>query len=134
MWSTVIILLPPVFNYLLRFVSCGKDPSVQTVVAKGPVKTFNEWVFPRTTGFDIKRMAVMIFQPLLECIGDELRPIVAAQVVRCASHQEQPIQDGNYLTRRNGTRHMDGQTFAGIFIEDRQQAQLATALGASLQK
>lgn len=84
----MIVLLPPLFNDDLSFMAIGKDPTVKTFTAKGAVEALNEGILPRTAGGDVDRAALAVAQPLLKGVGNELRTIVTAKVVGCASQQE----------------------------------------------
>src|SRR4051794_24410884 len=99
MWTAKIVLLPPLFNHHLRLMPAGKDPAIETIRAKSSVETLDEGILPRAARRDVERVAMTVTQPLLERIGDELWTIIAAEVGRCASKQNQPFQNLNNLTR-----------------------------------
>src|SRR5829696_8859329 len=112
----------------------GKDPAIETIAPKRPIEALDEGILLGAARRDVERVALTVMQPLLERIGDELWAIIAAEVGRCASKQNQPFQDLNDLTRRNGAGDMDRQTLAGVLVEDRQHPQLPAAFGAGFEK
>ena len=54
---------------------------VQTFIAKGPVEALDEWVFPRAAWRDVERLCSLFRQPVLKRLCDELRAIVATNVL-----------------------------------------------------
>ncbi len=62
--------------------------------------------------------------------GDELAAVVAAEVRWHPSLGHQLFHDRDEVDCRELSRHAEGQTLAGVFVEDREDAQLAPVVGA----
>lgn len=74
----MIILKPPLFNKLLGFVTVDKQDTIQQFRAKMTVETLDKGILPRTAWRDVDRLALVLFEPILDGVGNKFRPIVAA--------------------------------------------------------
>ena len=77
----MIIFLTPLFGDDLGLVPIGKDPTIETFAAKSAIEILDEGILPGTARRDVHGVAVTVMQPPPERVSDELRAIVAAQVV-----------------------------------------------------
>ena len=69
-----------------------------------------------------------LFQEPLDCLGCELRAIVAAKIHRTAAYQEQVTQQLDHVVLLDARGYLRGQTFPGEFVHHIQDADLATIL------
>lgn len=65
--------------------------------------------------------------PLQDGVADELRPVVRPHEQRRAVQAHQPRQHFDHAPGTNGSGHVDGQTFTGVFVHDGQALDLLTA-------
>ncbi len=90
------------------------------------MKALGVAVLPRGTRFDIQRFDPKFSQPSPKCIGDELRTVVTANVTRHSSHRDQLGQRIDHVLAGDASSHLEDETFAGVFIDDRQLLQLTS--------
>jgi hypothetical protein len=81
----LVVLFPPATNNLLGFTGIGEHVLVQAFLPQFPVKALDVRDLPRTPWLNIDGPAMVLFQPLLHRLGDELRPVVTADVGRQTS-------------------------------------------------
>src|SRR6202012_4824613 len=77
-----VIVEAPLFNDNPRLPQAAKDFPVQTFVPQLVVETLDVSVLPRRARRDVDRLDVLILQPVLDRVSDELWTVVAAQVQR----------------------------------------------------
>lgn len=80
MRAKCVVFHSPAFQDDPRFSETAKEFSVKALVAQLIMEAFDMAVFPGTAWLDGDRLDVTVTHPILDCIGDELRAIVAAQV------------------------------------------------------
>ena len=78
----MIVVAAPVFKDHPAFAQGVEQLPVQAFGPKASVEAFRIAVLPRTARFDIDRLDVVIPQPGLDHLGDELRAVVAADILR----------------------------------------------------
>ena len=69
-------------------------------------------------------------QPGLQGTGDELAAVVAAEVAGYPTQGNQPFHHRDEVDCRELSRHAQSQTLAGVFVEHREDAQLAPIVRA----
>ena len=79
-WPTGVVLLPIVFDNDPGFGECPQLLTVQALVAEATVETLHEAILPRAARVNVDRLHLVVSQPLLDGLRDELRPVVGAQV------------------------------------------------------
>ena len=84
MRARVVVVMPVVFHHDTGFAQGPEQFPVEAFVPEPAVEAFHEPVLPRAAWIDIDRFDLMLGQPTLNLPGDELRAIVAAQVLGCA--------------------------------------------------
>src|SRR5690606_11343381 len=112
----------------------GEEVHVEALVAQRAVEAFDVGILPRTARRDVERLRAARFEPALQGLRDELRTIVAAQVLRRAVQHEQPFKDVDDALRSDAGLDADRQALASELVEHRQDAQLPAAFGAVLKK
>ena len=75
---------------------------------------------------------VHLLQPTLNRLGDELRTVVAANVLRHATHREQLRQRVDHVLARDAPIHLQSQALPRVLIDDLQPLQRA-ALGRAIE-
>ena len=73
-----VVFPAEVFDDDPRFRERPQLLAVEAFVAEARAKRFDEAVLPRAGGRDVDCFDVLVGQPALEFLGDELRPVVGA--------------------------------------------------------
>lgn len=68
-------------------------------------------------------------KPALHLFGDELRPVVTADVLRCATHREQVLQRQDHIPCLERSRRLDRQALTRELVDHDQQLQLPAVFG-----
>jgi hypothetical protein len=84
MRTRVIVVMPVVFHHDTGFAQGPDLLPVEAFVPEPAVEAFHEPVLPGASRIDIDRLDLVLGQPTPDFVGDELRAVVAAQVLRCA--------------------------------------------------
>jgi len=101
----------------------GEDPElfpVEAFVTEVPVEALHIAILPRTAWVDVDRLDLVLGEPLLHRLGDELAAVVASQEGRdsmlldCPAH---PFQNIPTLDRSICSKHV---ALAGVLVEDRE--------------
>jgi len=101
---------------------------IQTLIPKRAVEAFDMPILPRTSRLDVKGLHLVLSQPPLQDAGNELAAIIAAHVGGCATLCNEPLHHFNEVMGSQCSRHMQGQAFPALFINHRQDAQLASVV------
>ena len=97
--------------------------SVGQLVSQPAVERLGVAVLPGRARLDVQRLHARLLQPTPDRLGDELRPVVAANVLRNATGAEQVHQHVDHLIRRDAAIHFQRQTFPRVLVDDRQPLQ-----------
>ena len=97
--------------------------SVGQLVSQAAVERFGVAVLPGRAWLDVQRLHARMGQPPPNRLGDELRPVVAADVLRHATDAEQLRQHVDHLLGRDAAIHLQRQAFPGVLVHDRQPLQ-----------
>jgi hypothetical protein len=89
---------------------------------------------PRAAGSDVGGLRADGADPLLHRFGKELRAIVGADVPGNSSQDEQIRQRVDDVDRVEPSGYPNGQAFVGELVDDVEQADLASVMGALLEK
>ena len=76
MRSPLVVCLAIVFHDHSRFRQRLQLFPIQTLIAESTVKAFYKAVLPQTTGINVERFDLVLPQPALHGVGDELGPVV----------------------------------------------------------
>src|SRR5690606_40109564 len=109
MWPVEIVLLAPGFGDLLGIPHAGKQPAVETFRPQLAVETLNKAVLPWAPRTDIQGLAMLLHQPVLNHMRDELRAVVAAEVLWRRTGCEQPAEQVDDPPGRNRPPHVQCQ-------------------------
>src|SRR5205823_3408515 len=83
---------------------------------------------PRAPRSDVDRLRPPPSQPRLDRLGDELRPVVAADVIRRPPHLEEVLQGRYHVLGGQAPLDLDRQAFPRVLVDHRQDLQ-APAVG-----
>ena len=80
-------------------------------------------ILPRAARLDVQHLQAGLLAVTTDRRGDELRPIVAANVLRHATREEQVRQNIEHAIRRDAAIHFQRQALARVFVGDRKPLQ-----------
>src|SRR5690606_31645918 len=99
----------PTLDQHLCLLQRGEDLTVQELITQLPVEALNIPVLPRTARFNVQRLHTNLTQPLPHHLRRELRTVVRTDVIRNATHREQPRQPFQHIIRLELPSNIDRQ-------------------------
>jgi len=96
-WPPVVVVHPPLVENDSGLRQAQEQLSVEQLVPKPAVEALHVAVFPRARLLDVERANARPRQPFLDLFGNELRPVIAAQMLRCTSHSEQVLERHDHV-------------------------------------
>src|SRR5712671_7242027 len=91
MWPFLVVLLEPHFGLFTHLVQSLKHEHVEHRLAVAAIEPFNETILHRFARFDELERHPMLFGPLRQSQGDELRTVVCSELEGIAA-------DSGYVT------------------------------------
>lgn len=122
MWADLVVDPPPFFHPDRRIRNAVKFIPVQTAAPQGAVEALARAILPWLAGIDVRRLDMVVREPLPELMGDELSAAVAAQVGRIALPLDQALQHPLYVFGAVLECRHDGECIGRGFVLDRQTA------------
>src|SRR5262245_61465329 len=119
----MVVLQLPALRQHPRLGQVRKLLHVQQLVAQPAVERLRVAVLPRRPRRDVQGLGVGPLQPTPQRPRDELRSVVAPQMPRHATHDEQLRDHIQHILGRHAPRHHQRQTFTRVLIDDRQPLQ-----------
>jgi hypothetical protein len=95
-WTYIVILSTPVIDNHPSFSERPQLFAVQAFFTQTCVEAFDDAILPWTTRIDVERFDLILSQPLTQGTFNELRAIVAADMLRSSVHIN---QGGDNLTQ-----------------------------------
>jgi hypothetical protein len=123
---------PPCFDNHLRLGARSKPFEAQALVAEFAVEAFRDAILPRLPGLDQCRADALRDDPGRQCLGYELRSVVAAQERRGAAGAHEAGQHLDDAGGANAAVDIDGQSLPGELVRDGQALELL-AVGAMIE-
>ena len=111
-----------------------EDLTVEQLIAQAGVKALDEPVLPRTARRDVGGLCADGADPLLQRCGDEFRTIVRPNVLGHAAQDKQVGQHIDDVDRFEPAGDPNGQALVGELVDDVEQADFASVMGALLDK
>src|ERR1700724_518972 len=93
----------------------GELLTVQELVPQPAEERFRKTVLPGAAGLDVEHLQAHLLAMTTDRRSDELRAIVATNVPRRSTREEQVGQDVERAIRRDAAIHLQGQALAGVF-------------------
>ena len=103
---------------------------VKALIAQAAVEAFDVPVLPGAAWFDIERLDPAPGQPVAQDAGDELRAVVAADVLGRTPFGHQSFHHFDQIVGRELARHMQREAFPTVLVEEGQDAQPPAVVGA----
>ena len=91
--------------------------SIQQLIAQLVMEALDVRLFPRRAWLDVERFNLSEVKPVLQRIGDELRAIVAADMLRRSVPLNRLANHRNHIDRSDRTPNMRCVTFTREFVD-----------------
>jgi hypothetical protein len=102
--------------------------TIEQLVPKPAVEALHVAVLPRARLLDGERANARPRQPFLDLLGNELGPVVAAQMLRCTPHGEEVLQRHDHIPSGKGSCHLDRQALPRELIDHHENPHLPAVL------
>ncbi len=99
----------------------------EALVTESAVEALGEAVLPRATGLDVERRDADAIEPSSKLVGNELRTVVAADVLRHATHGEELREGIDHVGARDSAISLQREAFSSELVDHRGPLELATA-------
>src|ERR1022692_823278 len=124
-----VVLHSPLFDHYLCLLQRVEDLSIQALISQLAVEALTVPVLPGTARFDVQRLGSYCRQPLPQSFRNKLGPIVRSYVFRDTLHQHHIRQRLDQVVTVQPPCHPQGETLAGVLVDQRQQPQRPSILG-----
>ncbi len=104
-----------------------EDLQSQALVTESTVEALGEAVLPGATGLDAERRDADAIEPRSKLVGNELRPVVAADVLGHATRGEELREGIDHVGARDPAIGLQHQALPRELIDHREPLDLATA-------
>jgi hypothetical protein len=102
-----------------------EDLQGQALVTESAVEALGEAVLPGATGLDVERRDADAIEPSSKLVGNELRTVVAADVLRHATHGEELREGIDHVGARDPAIGLQHQALPRELIDHREPLDLA---------
>jgi len=113
----VVVVHPPLVENDPSLRQAQEQLTVEQLVPKPAVEALHVAILPRARFLDVERANARPRQPLLDLLGNELRAVVAPQVLGCSPHGEQVLQRHDHVPGSERPGHFDRQTLPRELID-----------------
>src|SRR5260370_18596476 len=121
-----VVVASPALDDDLGLAQSVEDLAVEQLIAKAGVEALDVAVLPGATPLDVGGLGTDNRDPVLHCLGDELRSVVGPHVSGNAPQDEQVVQNVDHIDRLELAGDTDRQTFVGELVEHVEQPALPT--------
>lgn len=128
MRSFLVVKAEPLGEEVFGFAEGVDQLAIQAFHAEAAVEAFDIPVLPRAAGVDVDGADLGLLQPFTDLARNELRPVVRADVGRCAVLRNGPLQHRQDVSGLQLAGGVDRVAFARVFINEVEHLQGATAL------
>src|SRR5207342_2226776 len=122
MRSDRIVVAPPLLDQHLGLVQRRELLACQQLVAELGVEALTVAILPWATGLNEERLHADPTQPLAHVAGDELWPIVRANVLWWLVRDEQLGKAVEHIVGSELARHDDGQAASCVLVDHGEHA------------
>lgn len=118
-----VVVLAPLLDHDRGLGQGVEDFTVQEFITQFPVEGLHVAILPRTSGLDVGGLRTDGRNPLAQCQGDELRPVVGTDVRWDASGDEQIAESGDDVGGVEPSGDLDRQALPTELVDDAQHDQ-----------
>jgi hypothetical protein len=93
MWSTLVIILPPVINDFPGMKNIAERVLIQAFIPKAAVETLNKSVLCWLTQLDKSQFYAMLKSPLIECAAGKFRALIGSYRCRITTKKRYAVQN-----------------------------------------
>ena len=119
----------PTFDHDLGLLQRVEDLTLEQLVAQTCVEALDVTILPGAAWCDVGRPGTDSRNPLLHRLGDELRPVVGADVPRYTAQDKQVREHVDHVHRLKPPRDPDRQALVGKLVDNGQHAILTPVMG-----
>src|SRR3954463_2938575 len=131
-WAAGVVVPPPALDDDLGLGQRVEDLTVEQLVTELAVEALAVAVLPGATGLDVGSLRPHRGDPLADDLGDELRAVVGADVLRHAAQDEQVREHVDDVDRAQLAADPDCQALTGELVDDVEHAVLPSVVGPVL--
>ncbi len=102
MWSATVVILPPVLRLALHFLQIIQQFPIQPLRSQTCMEAFHMPVLSRRSRVNILGLHSRLLHPLAHLFGNELRSIVAAQMLCLNANARVRLQECRWLCENPG--------------------------------
>src|SRR5262245_26303673 len=119
----MVVVPPPLLRQHLRLQHAVELLGVEQFVSHLAVERLRVAVLPRRPRVDVQRLQAGARHPHPDRLGDELRPVVAADVRRRPTPLHHPRQHCDHRLGRHAPLHLQRQALARVLVHQREPLQ-----------
>ena len=116
-----VVLPAPTIGQALGLSHRGEQLGIEKLIPEPAVERFGKAVLPRRSWLDLGRSAAAALAPALERVGNELRPVVAADERRCRVEAGEPLQHSHHVLGLAAPSDSDRQAEAAVLVDHVQE-------------
>jgi len=106
-----------------------EELAVEELVAELVVEALDVGVLPRGAGVDVEGVDLLLPEPVADGVGDELRPVVRAQVARRPAPGHHLGDDRDHVLGPEAPGRMRGQALAGVLVHHGEDLEASPGAG-----
>jgi len=127
-----VVVASPALDDDLRLSERVEDLAIEEFVTQACIEALDKAVLPWTASFDVGGPGTNRRNPVLHSLGDELRPVVGADVSGHTAQDEEIGEQVDDIDRSELPGDADGQALMGELVDDVEHADPAAIVGAVL--
>ena len=115
-WSLAVVVVPPVLEDHPALAQRVEQLTVQTLGPKPAIEALHVAVLPRAARIDIDRLDLVLPEPFLDRLGDELRSVVTADLFWGAVLLDHLLQQRQDIGRSDSAVGMNAMALPRVFV------------------
>ena len=119
-----------ILDHHAGFGECPELLPVEAFIAEASMEALHVAVLPRAPWIDVDRLDLVLREPRLDGLGDELTPVVASQVSWRSMLLDRPTHPLQNVSALEGSISPQYMALAGILVEDREHPQCPASRGS----
>jgi len=116
-----VVLPAPAISQALRLGHCREQLGIEELVPEATVEQFGKTVLSRRSWLHVGRAVAAVLAPALEGVGNELRPVVAADIGRCRFEAGEFLQHRHHVFGPAAPPYPDGQAESAVLVDHIQE-------------